>query len=258
MQLGPKTKSMIIAMLSLSMAWDEAIGASSSPPSSPSHSCEYQNAVTRLEMGLETHRVKMQGILDQVHLDNGLKWEVVDSDNRRELETVFQLYRQTYADLGVVIPSFEKLMASRIAAVVRDANGEIETYLLARMDRFGLLITQIGAKPNRTGLQILSQTLKGELPEGLYCQTSGAPLNALRKTGKTPVVSFEKAQAIREDREHPIRKPTDDELKREVEQGHLPNDPEVLKNAFYITFAVQNELKSVIKVMMGKPWAVPR
>jgi hypothetical protein len=115
------------------------------------------------------------------------------------------------------------------------------------------LLSQIGADTSRIGLQVVSQTLKANLPEGIYLQTSGQPLNVLRKAGQVPIVPYELVQKIRKAQGRPIRRPTESELKSEIEKGHLPNDPEVLKNAYFTTVVMNGEVISVIKVLMGKP-----
>tara|TARA_B110001454_G_scaffold219057_1_gene249560 strand:- start:653 stop:841 length:189 start_codon:yes stop_codon:yes gene_type:complete len=58
---------------------------------------------------------------------------------------------------------------------------------------------------------------------------------------------------IRRVQGRPIRRPTKTELSEEIGKKYLPDDSETLKNAYYTTVFMNNEVKEVIKVMAGNP-----
>ena len=196
---------------------------------------------------------KIEEAFSKITLSKGRKWEILDPKNETELNEVFALYEKTYAQLGMVIDNSKKLASSRIVAIVRNEDGKISSYMLGRQDEFGFLVTQVGSDISREGLQVLSQTLKSEIPNGIYFQVSGHPLLSLKKANKAEVIPFEKVQKMREMQGRKISKPTQVELDEAVKRGDIPNDSLVINNAYYMTVMIDGEVKKVLKVMMGNP-----
>ncbi len=125
--------------------------------------------------------------------------------------------------------------------------------MLGRQEEFGFLVTQVGSDISREGLQVLSQTLKADIPNGIYFQVSGHPLLSIKKANKADIIPYERVEKMRQVQGRKISKPTQLELKEAVEKGDIPNDPKILENAYFMTVMIDGKVKRVIKVMMGNP-----
>lgn len=180
-------------------------------------------------------------------------WEKADLSNSKVAAEVFELYSKTYKDFGMVLSDPGELAKKRIALVLRDGHHKVVAFQLARHDRFGLLLTQVGGDGSRFSRTAILHLLHSRLPEGVYLQTAGVPLRVIYKNHVNPIVSFLKASEIRRHQGREIRPLSELERSHAVEQGDLLNENEILDNGYVTTVRYNGKVQEVIKVMVGRP-----
>jgi len=168
-------------------------------------------------------------------------------------EEVYEIYRLSYKDIGLLYPDSETLFSKcSFIAIAKDRDHKVIAFASMRDSPFGLKMNALGTNGSQWGkaFAVRAFDLINTTP-GIYVEASGRFAEIYFKY-HTATVHIERARKILSNKKISI--PTQEELENQSMTRKIPRDSAWVINNAYKRFIILDGKKTpVIKIMVGNP-----